>query len=75
MLDLGLQLGRIYHHTDDRPSAKVRAAVEAKVRGLSPAASDAAIKSKFASASKLKDGYRWAMRIYTLVDQEIRFRL
>jgi hypothetical protein len=74
MLDLGLQLGRIYHHADDCPSAKVRAAVEAKVRGLLPAASDAAIKATFASASKLRDGYRWAMRIYTLVDQELRFR-
>lgn len=75
MLELGLQLGRIYHHTDDRPAAKVRAAVEAKVRNLLPVASDAAIKSKFASASKLADGYRWAMRIYTLVEQEIRFRV
>jgi hypothetical protein len=74
-LDLGLQLGRIYHHTDKRPSAEVRADVEAKVRGLLPDASDTAIKKKFAAAAKLKEGYLWAMRIYTLVDQEIRFRL
>ena len=75
MLDLGLQLGRMYQHANDRPSAKTRAAIEATVRSLLPAGSDATIKSKFSSASKLTDGYRWAMRIYTLVDQKIKFRI
>lgn len=75
MLDLALQLGRIYHHTDGLPSAKVRNDVEQKVRSVLPAASDAAIKAKFAAAKKLTSGYRWAIRIYDLVDHEVRFRL
>ena len=75
MLELALQLGRIYHHTDDLPAAKVRADVEAKVRSILPTTSDNAINAKFAAAKKLSDGYRWAMRIYALIDHEIRFRI
>lgn len=75
MLDLASQLGRIYHHANDLPSAKVRNDVEQKVRSMLPAASDDAVKAKFAAAKKLTSGYRWAMRIYGLLDHEIRFRL
>jgi hypothetical protein len=74
-LDLGLQLGRIYHHIDDLPSKQLRADVEAKVRSVLPSTSDSAVKSKFASARRLSSGYNWARRIYHLVDQEVRFRL
>lgn len=74
-LELGLQLGRIYHHVDDLPDASVRADVRTKVRAVLPEASDARIKAKFASARKLTSGYRWAMRIYALVDHELRFGL
>lgn len=75
VLDLALQLGRIYHHTDDLPAANVRADVETKVQAILPAASGPAIKSKFNSASRLTSGYRWAMQIYSLVNHELRFRL
>jgi hypothetical protein len=75
VLDLALQLGRIYHHTDNLPSAQVRESVETKARSVLPAASAPAIKSKFASARKLTAGYWWAMRIYSLVDHELRFRM
>jgi len=73
VLELGLQLGRIYHHTDDLPAAKVRADLEKKIRSSLPPSSAAAIDSRFASANKLEDGYRWALRIYSLLEQEIRF--
>jgi hypothetical protein len=75
VLDLGLQLGRIYHHTDDLPVVAVRTSIETKMRSVLPADSAALIKSRFASAKKLTDGYRWAMQIYSLLDHEIRFRL
>lgn len=75
VLELALQLGRLYHHADDRPAGPVRKGVETKVRAILGPESEAAIKSKFAAASKLTSGYRWAMRIYTLVDHEIRYRL
>ena len=75
MLDLALQLGCIYHHTDDLPSATVQNDVEQKVRSVLPAASGDAVKAKFAAAKKLTSGYQWAMRIHGLLDHEIRFRL
>ena len=75
MLDLALQLGRIYHNTDDLPAAEVRADVEAKVRSILSTTSDKTIKAKFADAKKLSEGYRWAMRVYALIDHEIRFRI
>jgi hypothetical protein len=75
MLDLGLQLGRIYHHTDDLPTPEIRSSIEANVRSALPASSDGAITAKFASAAKLGDGYRWALRIYGLLEREIRLSL
>ena len=56
----------------DFPTAKVRADVQNKMRAVLPAASDAAVKTKFGSTEKLTSGYGWAMRIYTLVDHELR---
>jgi len=75
MLELGVQLGRIYLHTDDLPSTKVRSSVEMNVRSALPASSEAAITAKIKSAAELDDGYRWALRIYGLLEREIRFSL
>ena len=75
VLDLGLQLGRMYHHADNLPAVKVRNDVKAKVEAVLPGARASAIKSRFASAKTLTSGYRWAMRIFTLLDHEIRYRL
>jgi hypothetical protein len=75
VLELALQLGRIYHHADDLPKTNVRADVEAKVRGILPAASGPAIKAKFRPAKRLTSGYQWAMQIYSLVNHELRFKL
>lgn len=75
VLDLSLQLGRIYHHADNLPATEIRSDVEAKVRAVLPPTSDSAIRANFASAKKLTDGYRWAMRVYTLLDRELRYRL
>ncbi|MCZ4109315.1 hypothetical protein O3U67_14565 [Brevundimonas diminuta] len=74
VLDLGLQLGRLYHHADDRPAKAVRKAVRAKVCSVLPQDSRATIKRKFRTARDLKSGYRWAMAIFTLLDNEIRYR-
>ncbi len=75
ILDLGVQLGRIYLHTDDLPATAIRSNVETIVRSALPTASDAAITAKFASAAELEDGYRWALRIYSLLEREIRLSL
>jgi len=75
VLDLGLQLGRIYHHSDDLPVANVRATIETKVRSVLPPSSDTAIRRKFTSAKKLHSGYQWAIHIYSLLNHEIRFSL
>jgi len=75
VLDLGLQLGRIYHHVDDVPALEVRSSVETSVRNILPPASAGFIKRRFACASKLQSGYNWAQRIYSLLNHEIRFRI
>jgi len=75
VLGLGLQLGRIYHHSDDPPTATVREAVETKVRDVLPLSSDVAIGTKFIAANKAHSGYQWAVDIYSLLNHEIRFGL
>jgi hypothetical protein len=73
MLTLAMQLGRIYHRVDDLPLKNTRKQVEAKVRSLLPATSSAAIAKRFAAARKLSSGYQWAMKIYNLIDHELRW--
>jgi hypothetical protein len=73
MLDAALHLGRLYHSLDDPPKAALRDSIESKVRALLPPNSDGAIRKKFAEAKKLRDGYRWVSRIYTLLDHELRW--
>lgn len=74
-LELGLQLGRVYHHSDDLPAIETRDRIETMVRSVLPAVSEDHVSKTFASAAKLDDGFRWATRIYSLVDRELRFRL
>ena len=75
VLELGIQLGRIYHHTDDLPSPKIRGDVEAKMLAVLGAASASVVTQAFSEAEKLTSGYRWAMRAYSLLNREIRYRL
>jgi len=75
VLRLGAQLGRIYHHVDDLPAENVRTEVEKKVRNTLPSASTSVIESRFLEAAALDDGYTWALKIYSLVEHEIRFAM
>lgn len=75
ILDLALQLGRIYHHNDDLPAINVRKLIEQKARAILPVSSAKAIKTRFTSAAKLTAGYNWAPRIYSLMDHEIRYQI
>jgi hypothetical protein len=70
VLELAMQLGRIYHHVDDLPFADTRKQIELKVKNLSPPASAAAIKKKFAAAARLSSGYDWAQRIGPPTDRK-----
>jgi hypothetical protein len=73
VLELALQLGRLYFSLDERPSTQLRKSIETKVRGILPATSDKAITKAFADAKKLSSGYRWPQRIYALLDHELRW--
>jgi len=73
VLELASQLGRIYLNVDDLPSRETRVEVEAKVRGILPASSRTAIRKKFAAAGRTSSGYAWALRIYNLLDHELRW--
>lgn len=73
ILELAMQLGRLYHRLDDAPDDELAASVERKVRSVLPSEGGERVTEKFASASELRDGYRWAQRIYHLLDQELRW--
>lgn len=74
VLEVARQLGRIYHHVDDRPDLATRRNVRAKVKTILGEGSEASIAATFKEAAKLSSGYRWAMRVFSLIDREIRFR-
>ena len=73
VLDLGLQLGRTYHHAGDVPDAAARQQIEAKIRAVLPETSDSAIRKALSQAKKTKSGHTWAQRIYGFVDRDLRF--
>jgi hypothetical protein len=73
VLDLGLQLGRVYHHADDVPDAQFRSQVEKKVRAVLPETSGPAIRKVFFSAKSSRFGYQWGGRIYSFLNRELRY--
>lgn len=72
-LEVGLQLGRTYHHVDDLPEDSLRNRVELRVRQVLGCGSDDAVSEGFTASEKLTSGYQWAMHIKGLVDREIRY--
>lgn len=75
MLEMGLWLGRIYHECEDIPPLETRNRIKAHLEIMLGHQSTTAIDDFFTSAESLTVGYRWAMRIYTLVSGETRYRL
>jgi hypothetical protein len=78
ILDIALQLGRIYHHAEEIPGIPIHRQMERDVRSILPKQSTASIARQFALARKQKPymfGYKWAQRIYQLLDHELRFGL
>ena len=73
MLDLALQLGRLYHSLDEPPDASLRDSIAIKVRTVLPTSSASVIEKKFTAAEELSDGYKWVLRIYSLLDNELRW--
>ncbi|MCK9917367.1 restriction endonuclease [Microbacteriaceae bacterium K1510] len=74
ILELAIQLGKIYLRVDNRPAKITISQIEEKVRALLPVNSSEAITEKFASANKLPDGFTWASRIYGLLYHELRWK-
>lgn len=78
ILDIALRLGRIYHHAEEIPGITAHRQMERDVRSILPKQSNASITRQFALARKQKPymfGYKWAQRIYQLLDNELRFGL
>ena len=74
LLDIGMQLGRIYHHVDDTPSEKVCGIVKTKVQAALGFTNHVDINAVFSEAASLNSGYGWATRIYNFLEREIRYR-
>ena len=77
ILDIALRLGRIYHHAQEMPGITAHRRMEQDVLSVLPQQSAASIKRQFASVRKepFMSGYKWAQRIYQLLDHELRFGL
>jgi hypothetical protein len=73
VLNLGLQLGSMYHHADKVPEIAVQSKVEKKVRAVLPNIPDAAIAEEFEDAKGVWGGHSWANRICSFVERELRF--
>jgi hypothetical protein len=73
VLDTAMQLGRIYHLSDDVPSVETRDLVKDKVRAVLGPASYLLVDETFEKAATVSSGYQWARRIFTLLDQVIRY--
>jgi hypothetical protein len=72
-LDIGLQLGRLYHHADDVPAAAVRRQVEEKIRAVLSEDGASSIRKAFSAAKSTHSGYQWAERIYSFLNRSLRF--
>jgi hypothetical protein len=77
ILDIALRLGRIYHHAQEMPGITAHRRMEQDVFSILPQQSAASIKRQFVSVRKepYMSGYKWAQRIYQLLDHELRFGL
>ncbi|EIK67603.1 hypothetical protein PseBG33_2644 [Pseudomonas synxantha BG33R] len=75
VLDMGLRLGSIYYKSIEIPSVKVRKAMKSQMQVILGDEIFSAIDDEFEAAGSLSDGFRWAMRMYTLLNRGIRYRL
>lgn len=74
VLDLGMQLGRIYLHADSIPEPSARKDIEVKIRNIIKfPTTNSSIKNRLTRASSYKAGYSWANVVFALLDHEIRF--
>jgi len=72
-LQSGILLGRIYHHCDDRPTKKVQDEVSRHLRGVLPKSSWPAVDAALRQAARVTSGLKWATRLVTCLDREIRW--
>ncbi|WP_181454335.1 MULTISPECIES: restriction endonuclease [Stenotrophomonas] len=73
-LDVGMELGRVYHHIDDFPSQHIAARIDMKLRSVIGGAAKSTLDDEFANALTLRTGYQWAQRIYVVAQREIRYQ-
>ena len=73
ILDLALQLGKIYHHSDDRPSQSIRNGVRRKLLTILGDAHNNSIDAIFTEADAKDSGYLWAMKLYSFLDRTLRY--
>jgi Restriction endonuclease len=74
VLDLGIQLARIWHHSESIPTPAIRKDIEVKIRNIiKTPTTKSSIRTRLAKANTYKSGYSWANSVYSLLDHEIRY--
>lgn len=73
ILDLAMHLARIYHHLEDGPDEVILEKLGRKLRKVLPEASEPRIATSLAAVSESRSGYALAQKLYSLLDQELRW--
>lgn len=73
ILDLAMQLARIYHHLEDGPSDVLIEQLGRKLRGVLPEASEPRVVTALTAVGECRSGYSLAQKLYSLLEQELRW--
>ena len=68
-----MHLARIYHHLQDGPDEVLTEKLGRKLRKVLPKTSEPRIATTLAAVGESRSGYALAQKLYTLLDQELRW--
>ncbi|WP_426337002.1 hypothetical protein ACN9MY_06245 [Pseudoduganella sp. R-31] len=74
VLDVALQIGRIYHHIDELPSSSLQSQIREKMLAILGTQESITIDEAIDKATAQKTGYLWAVKMYGFLDRKIRYR-
>jgi hypothetical protein len=74
VLNLGLQLGGIYHGHDDVPNAEIQERVRTKLLSILKDVKRSSVDNALITANNTKFGFRWAVRVYSFISHTLRYQ-
>jgi len=71
-LGVGMSLGTVYLHADDKPKKAARDDIQARIAALAPGIDAETVAAAFRKVRSKRAGYQWAPPIYTSTERQIR---